>query len=39
MDLDAKEFSNLERNVFLISRHIGLLRQREFFRILKKKAS
>ncbi|MGC1845174.1 MAG: hypothetical protein WA730_22700 [Pseudolabrys sp.] len=27
--LDAEEFSNLERNVFLISRHIGLLRQHE----------
>jgi hypothetical protein len=31
VDLDAEEFSNLERNVFLISRHIGLLRQHEFF--------
>ena len=30
IDLDAEEFSNLERNVFLISRHIGLLRQHEF---------
>ncbi|MGB8017392.1 MAG: hypothetical protein WCF80_16175 [Pseudolabrys sp.] len=29
VDLDAEEFSNLERNVFLISRHIGLLRQHE----------
>jgi hypothetical protein len=31
MDLDANEFSNLERNVFLISRHIGLLSESEFF--------
>jgi hypothetical protein len=31
IDLDAEEFSNLERNVFLISSHIGLLREREFF--------
>jgi hypothetical protein len=31
VDLDAEEFSNLERNVFLISHHIGLLRQHEFF--------
>lgn len=31
MDLDVEEFSNLERNVFLISSHIGLLREHEFF--------
>jgi hypothetical protein len=31
LDLDAQEFSNLERNVFLISRHIGLLHENEFF--------
>ena len=31
VDMDAEEFSTLERNVFLISRHIGLLRQHEFF--------
>jgi hypothetical protein len=31
LDLDAEEFSNLKRNVLLISRHIGLLRENEFF--------
>src|SRR5262249_12863371 len=29
LELDAEEFSNLERNVFLISSHIGLLRENE----------
>jgi hypothetical protein len=31
LDLDAQEFSNLERNVLLISRHIGLLRENQVF--------
>jgi hypothetical protein len=32
LELDAEEFSNLERNVLLISRHIGLLRENGFER-------
>ena len=33
------EFSNLERNVFLISRHIGLLREDEFFSDFEKEGT
>jgi hypothetical protein len=39
MDLDANEFSNLERNVFLISRHIGLLSEGEFFSDFEKEGT
>jgi hypothetical protein len=36
VELDAEEFSNLERNVFLISGHIGLLREHEVLQDFEK---